>query len=95
MKEKKISTEDPNLDEVLDKKESNDNFLTLFNDEVHTFDFVIETLMDVCCHDIVQAEQCTFIVHFKGKCEVKKGSLDLLKPMKKELANRGLMATIE
>jgi ATP-dependent Clp protease adaptor protein ClpS len=74
---------------------NNVNFLTLHNDDVHTFDFVIETLISICEHDFIQAEQCAYIVHFKGKCEIKKGSLDLLQPMKTKLVTKGLLATID
>jgi ATP-dependent Clp protease adaptor protein ClpS len=74
---------------------NNLNFLTLHNDDVHTFDFVIETLMNVCDHDFIQAEQCAYIVHFKGKCEIKKGSMDVLQPMKNKLASKGLEVTID
>jgi Uncharacterized conserved protein len=73
----------------------NNNYLMLHNDDVHTFDYVIETLMDVCEHDMIQAEQCAYIVHYKGKCDVKKGSLDHLRPMKSKLIDKGLMATID
>jgi len=73
----------------------NQNFLTLHNDDVHTFDYVIETLMDVCEHDMVQAEQCAYIVHYKGKCDVKKGTPDHLQPMKSKLIDKGLLATID
>jgi ATP-dependent Clp protease adaptor protein ClpS len=73
----------------------NHNFLTLHNDDVHTFDYVIETLMDVCEHDMVQAEQCAYIVHYKGKCDVKKGAADHLLPMKSKLIDKGLLATID
>jgi ATP-dependent Clp protease adaptor protein ClpS len=73
----------------------NNNFLTLHNDDVHTFDYVIETLMDVCEHDMVQAEQCAYIVHYKGKCDVKKGTPDHLMPMKSKLIDKGLLATID
>jgi ATP-dependent Clp protease adaptor protein ClpS len=71
------------------------SFLTLHNDDVHTFDYVIETLMDVCEHDLVQAEQCAYIVHYKGRCDVKKGTVDCLQPMKLKLIEKGLVATIE
>ena len=54
-------------EEVLLEKEKS---LILYNDEVNTFDFVIDSLMKVCKHEPEQAEQCTFIVHFKGKCDV-------------------------
>jgi ATP-dependent Clp protease adaptor protein ClpS len=71
------------------------NFLTLHNDDVHTFDYVIETLMNVCEHDLIQAEQCAYIVHYKGRCDVKKGTIDCLQPLKKRLIDKGLVATIE
>lgn len=73
----------------------NNSFLTLHNDDVHTFDYVIETLMDVCEHDMIQAEQCAYIVHYKGKCDVKKGTPDHLMPMKSKLIDKGLLATID
>jgi len=73
----------------------NHNFLTLHNDDFHTFDYVIETLMDVCEHDMIQAEQCAYIVHYKGKCDVKKGPPDHLQPMKSKLIDKGLQATID
>lgn len=71
-------------------------FYTLFlhNDEVNTFDFVIETLVDVCKHEPNQAEQCAIITHFKGKCDVKHGDLSELEPMMEELNRRGLSATV-
>lgn len=68
--------------------------LILFNDDVNTFDFVIETLIEVCEHDPISAEQCTIIVHFKGKCAVRSGDLEVLKPMYKEMLNRGLTVSI-
>ncbi len=69
--------------------------LILFNDEVNTFDFVIETLIDVCGHQPEQAEQLTLIVHYKGKCGVKTGEFIELKPMFDEMSNRGLTVNIE
>ena len=68
--------------------------LILFNDDIHTFNFVIEALIDICKHDFAQAEQCTFLVHYKGKCDVKQGSYKNLKPMREELVKRGLKAQI-
>lgn len=68
--------------------------LVLFNDEVNTFDFVIESLITVCGHEPLQAEQCTIIVHFKGKCVVKNGSFETLEPMCTALLDRGLTAEI-
>ncbi len=78
------------LTEEVDEKK-----LVLFNDEVNTFDFVIESLMSVCGHDPLQAEQCTLIVHFKGKCAVKEGTFEKLEPMCTALLDRGLTAEIQ
>jgi ATP-dependent Clp protease adaptor protein ClpS len=68
--------------------------LILFNDEVNTFEFVIETLIDVCGHDPYQAEQCALTAHFKGKCGVKSGNYQTLKPIYDEMTNRELTVTI-
>jgi ATP-dependent Clp protease adaptor protein ClpS len=68
--------------------------LILYNDDVNTFDFVIETLVEVCQHDPLQAEQCAMVVHFNGKCAVKTGSLNELKPRKQEMTNRKLTVSI-
>lgn len=70
------------------------NELILFNDDLNTFDFVIESLVEVCDHDIVQAEQCALIAHFKGKCGIKSGTLIELTPMNNELNNRGLSTVL-
>ena len=69
--------------------------LVLFNDDYNTFDFVIQTLMDVCEHEPCQAEQCTLIVHYKGKCGVKSGSYSELKPIYDEMLNRTLTVEIQ
>jgi ATP-dependent Clp protease adaptor protein ClpS len=69
--------------------------LILFNDDVHSFDFVIEALIEVCEHELLQAEQCTVIVHFKGKCAVKQGTYEKLEPMCTALLERGLTAEIQ
>jgi len=76
-------------------KKSPTNQLILYNDDVNTFDFVIESLIEVCGHDPVTAEQCTMIVHYKGKCDVKSGSQEILLPLRNELDSRGLIAVIE
>jgi len=85
------------LDEVIldDIKEARVRELVLYNDDVNTFEHVIEALIDVCEHDLVQAEQCTYIVHYNGKCSVKNGSYLRLKPMKEGLTDRGLSAVIK
>jgi ATP-dependent Clp protease adaptor protein ClpS len=72
-----------------------ENKLILHNDEVNTFEWVIETLVSVCRHTIEQAEQCSYIIHHKGKYAVKHGSFDVLKPMKDAITDRGINATIE
>jgi ATP-dependent Clp protease adaptor protein ClpS len=69
--------------------------LVLHNDEVNTFDWVIETLVEVCKHTREQAEQCAYIIHSKGKYVVKHGTYTVLKPMKDEITDRGIGATIE
>jgi ATP-dependent Clp protease adaptor protein ClpS len=69
--------------------------LVLFNDDVNTFDFVIETLVEVCGHEPTQAEQCVLIAHYKGKCGVKSGSSAELKPYYTEMTNRKLSVTID
>jgi len=68
--------------------------LILFNDDVNSFDFVIESLVEVCNHDLVQAEQCAMIAHFKGKCGIKVGTLNELAPMNNELNSRGLSTVL-
>lgn len=68
--------------------------LILYNDEVNTFDFVIETLVDVCGHEPLQAEQCALITHLNGKCAVKSGTFDELKPPYDEMTNRKLTVEI-
>lgn len=74
---------------------SESHFLVLHNDEVNTFDFVIDSLVDVCRHNVEQAEQCAYITHHKGKCDVKKGDYDVLVPMKEKLISKGLSITID
>lgn len=69
--------------------------LTLYNDDIHTFDYVIKALIEVCGHDFVQAEQCTFITHYKGRCQVRTGEREDLKPMKERLVAKELEAIIE
>lgn len=69
--------------------------LLLYNDDVNTFDFVAESLIKVCNHDSIQAEQCTYLVHYTGKCVVKNGTFIKLKPLCEALLERGLSAKIE
>ncbi len=69
--------------------------LILYNDDVNTFEFVTESLIKVCEHDSLQAEQCTYLVHYTGKCVVKNGTFKKLKPLCEALLERGLSAKIE
>lgn len=68
--------------------------LVVFNDEVNTFEHVIETLIKVCRHTPEQAEQCTLLVHHKGKCAVKVGSWEELVPMRQAICDKGISAEI-
>ncbi len=74
---------------------SKENYLVLHNDDVHSFEYVINALIDVCEHGYEQATQCTIIAHYKGKCDIKKGGFDTLKPLKEALIARELNATID
>ncbi|MEZ4902153.1 MAG: ATP-dependent Clp protease adaptor ClpS [Spirosomataceae bacterium] len=78
-------------EEVVEKALHN---LVVFNDDVNTFDHVIDTLMDVCEHTPEQAEQCTIIIHYKGKCRVKNGTWEELVPMRQEICRRGISAEV-
>lgn len=80
------------LEELVDQEEHD---LVVFNDDVNTFDHVIRTLVKVCGHSAEQAEQCSLIIHFKGKCCVKKGSFEKLKPMCESILDAGIQATIQ
>ncbi|SFZ92388.1 ATP-dependent Clp protease adaptor protein ClpS [Flaviramulus basaltis] len=79
---------------LLEEKVSTQNEIVLHNDEVNTFDHVIETLIYACDHTSEQAEQCSLIVHYKGKCTVKTGLYDDLKPRCSMLLEAGLSAEI-
>lgn len=89
MVKQKTSPENKGKESVSSPKE-----LILHNDDVNTFDFVIQSLIEVCKHEPEQAEQCAMIVHYKGKCTVKTAPFTELEPMHVELSNRGLSATI-
>jgi len=69
--------------------------LIVWNDDVNTFDWVIESLIDVCEHDSIQAEQCALIIHHNGKCSVKRGEFETLRPQAEALIDRGISATID
>jgi ATP-dependent Clp protease adaptor protein ClpS len=85
--QEKVSTE--TLEVIIDEQS-----LVVFNDDVNTFDFVIDSLMKVCKHERIQAEQCAHIIHFKGKYDVKHGEWAALEPMCTALLDRGITAEI-
>ena len=81
--------------EVLEEVRVSDlNELIVYNDDVNTFDHVIQTLIKVCKHSPEQAEQCTLLIHYKGKCTVKMGNFEELKPMRQGICERGISAEI-
>ena len=69
--------------------------LIVYNDDYNTFDHVIHTLIKVVKHSPTQAEQCTMIIHYKGKCSVKKGLYPELKPMCEAIQNAGIGADVQ
>ena len=75
-------------------KEANEHQIVLFNDDVNTFDHVVETLICVCDHTLEQAEQCSIIVHYKGKCIVKTGAYKDLEALCSKLLQADLSAEI-
>lgn len=88
-----IDTEkETELDVISEKDEL--NRIILFNDDVNTFEWVIDCLMKYCGHDSIQAEQCAYIVHYKGKCAIKEGTMEELKPICEALLEKGLSAEI-
>ncbi len=80
---------------VIDPEVKPDNQIIIYNDDVNTFDFVIDSLIKVCKHERIQAEQCTYIIHYNGKCSVKDGDFKKLRPICDALQDRGLSAVIE
>ena len=87
--------ESPLLEVDVLEKEAEPYVMILYNDDVNTFNHVIDCLVDICKHDSIQAEQCAFIVHFNGKCDVKHGDFSELKPLKDALVDKGLSVNIE
>lgn len=86
-----VELEDVLLEDLVDIEESE---LIVFNDDVNTFEHVAKILIKVCQHSPEQAEQCTLIIHYKGKCAVKKGSREKLKPMCEAILDAGIQATV-
>mgnify|MGYP001068196058 CR=1 FL=1 len=69
--------------------------LVLHNDDINTFDYVMEALEEVCSHTTIQAEQCAMITHYNGRCEILNDEFNKLRPVRQQLTDRGLKATIE
>lgn len=91
-----MSTKEQILEEVkIEELLGNQNTIVIFNDDVNTFDHVIDTLVKVCNHEPLQAEQCALLVHYKGKCDVKSGDINDLVPMCSALLDAGLSAEIQ
>ncbi len=94
-KQSTMSTKEKQSEELLlDEEVVKQNEIVLFNDDVNTFDHVIDTLMYACDHTPEQAEQCSILVHYKGKCTVKTGPYEDLKPRCSKLLQAGLSAEI-
>jgi len=87
--DKSVREKSTSSDEV-----GNQKSLILHNDDYHTFNYVIDALIEICKMNRVQAIQCTYLVHYKEKCEVKRGSKSILLPMRRALSARDLKATI-
>ena len=91
-----MNTKEKVAEEVsVDESTGLNNEIVLYNDDVNTFDHVIETLITVCNHTAEQAEQCALIIHHNGKYAVKEGDFETLRPMCEAIIDRGLNATIE
>lgn len=86
---------EPVADEEIDLKELLTSRLVVYNDDHNSFEHVIRTFMEILRHSITQAEQCAWIIHNKGKCSVKEGSFDELKPYRSAITERGIDARIE
>lgn len=82
-------------DILIENKKNDIKHIVVYNDDVNTFDHVIESLVDICDMDIIAANQCAMLVHYKGKCDVKSGDYNELKPKCLELLNRQISAKIE
>lgn len=91
----KYSYQEEVLEEVIEDVGSSDvRDLIVYNDDYNTFNHVTNTLVKVCKHSTEQAEQCTYIIHFKGKCAVKAGTFTELKPMRDGICEAGIDAKV-
>ncbi|GAA4369973.1 hypothetical protein GCM10023185_44100 [Hymenobacter saemangeumensis] len=85
---------DYNEEVLLLEEEIEERSLVVYNDDVNTFEHVINTLIDVCGHQPQQAEQCTLLIHYKGQCAVKNGTYEELEPMCTAIHDRGISADV-
>jgi ATP-dependent Clp protease adaptor protein ClpS len=90
MTETEVCTEELVKEQIIDQQD-----LIVFNDDVNSFEHVIASLIKICKHTDIQAEQCTTIIHYKGKCQVKRGAYDKLEPMCTALLEKGISAEIQ
>lgn len=90
-----MTREKTHLSDSPENEQSDIRELVVHNDDYNTFDYVIKTLIEVCNHKPMQAEQCTLIIHHKGRCPVRSGDQETLEPMYRQILNRGILATIE
>ena len=95
MKAEETRANKPDFEEIVHEGKTGGRFLILHNDDIHSFDYVINSLIEVCDLEATQAEQCTYLVHYKGKCDIKKGAYEDLKPLREGLIERELNATID
>ena len=90
-----MTQEETAFEQLIIEQQVDQKDLIVFNDDFNTFDHVIDSLIKVCKHNPLQAEQCTWLIHHKGKCQVKRGEYDTLEPMCTALLDRGLSAEIQ
>ena len=92
MNSKRKFEKNPNVEKQ--PQEGSDYSLILHNDDVHDFMYVIDSLIEICDHNSVQAEQCTYLVHYRGECDVKIGKYEQLKEMYNRFLDKGLLVSI-
>lgn len=85
----------PKKQENIHISNQKNQYLVLHNDSKNSFEFIIESLVDLCHHDPYQASQCALIAHYKGKCDIKKGIAKTLEPLAQSFTKRGITVTIE
>ena len=89
-----MTKEEQRTESFLQEHLENKYSLILHNDEVNTFDFVIDSLVEVCHHNRIQAEQCAMIAHLKGKCDILSGTKEELLLPQREMLRRKINVSI-